>query len=424
MPLTRVTLFFPFGSADEKVGEEGSTLLVTRWMGSGSEKHPSMNSMEQAYMSFGATVTTRIYPQFTIVSVESPSDTFLQSWKLALEEVRQPNFAEADLQTVRTGSIAMKRSVLSTWHLAGRQLATAAIYAGTKEASAEVGTEAGLNSLSGDRLKTIYKETFKKGPAAILATQSISLATENEIVQSVANWSSSFSPSKIKPVQPKGRNIILIDRPGSTQAYLFFAKAGPAPGTEDHALAAIGTQILGSNGGNSSILYDELRAKRGLTYHASMQLSKVPNRQVFIGATFGSNEKLGELAHLYVAEWEKFYNRHDTSLADLQQADFAYRSMRARESETISDQMKTAAETFSVTGDIKTIWVTPVITEEKFEAAKAKWLSPKDFTLVVLGDKDKVKEILEKAIGPVGKTKILPEESDWDAVSQAVKELL
>jgi zinc protease len=423
MPLTRVTLYFPFGAGDEKPGEEGSTLLISKWMDSGSQKYPSMNKLNQANLGLGATITTQVHPRYTTVSVESPSDTFIEAWNLALEKVRHPYFAENELATARSTSFSLKKTVLNTWNLAGRQFAAAVAYAGSKEAHADVGTETALRSLTSDRLKIIYQETFGKGPAAILATQSIAPAAEKEILQSIAGWKSDFTLTKPKPIQPQGRNLIIVDRPDSTQAYLFFIKAGPFPGTEEQALAAIGTQILGSNGGNSSILFDELRAKRGLTYHASIQLTKSPKLQMLIGVTFGSNEKLEELAHLYLTEWEKFYANNSTSLFDLQQSDFAYRSMRARESETIADIMKTAAETFSVTGDVKPIWVTPQITQKKYEAAKTKWLSPEDFTLLAFGDKTKVKEILEKAIAPTRNTIILSESSDWDAVSQAVSEL-
>ncbi|MFZ4402511.1 MAG: hypothetical protein ACOYOK_00275 [Pseudobdellovibrionaceae bacterium] len=69
---------------------------------------------------------------------------------------------------------------------------------------------------------------------------------------------------------------------------------------------------------------------------------------------------------------------------------------------------------------MRPIWSHPVITQASFNAAKAKWLMPNDFTLLVLGDSTKIKSTLEKAIGPVSDVQVLPPDSDWNDVSKAV----
>lgn len=419
MPLLRAALYFPFGSGIEKDGEEGATLLLTRWMDFGSQRR-SMEDFGKASLSLGAAIETTVNPRYTLVTVEAPVSQFMKAWELALEKVRTPKLAPADLETVRAGVISAKKSRLMTWSTAGRQLGTAVLYSGKPEAHSEFGTEQALNSLNAEQLQKHYSTTFARGPAVVLVSQSVSADMESAMRKSVDGWTVAFQKVKSEPVSRKGRHLLIVERPGSSQAYLFFVKAGPIPGTDEHALTSIGTQLLGSNGGNSSILYDELRAQRGLTYHASMQTAKNPNKQTLFGVTFGANENIGELASLYLSEWQKFYNRNDIPEADLQEAFVAYQALRDRETETLADLIRSAAETMSVTGETKSIWAQPKIDQRAYNQAKAKWLALDDFTLLVLGDSSKIKESLEKALGSVRSTKVLPADSDWDAVSKAV----
>lgn len=420
MPLIRAVLYFPNGAGDEARGEEGATLLVTRWMDFGTKKNPSMSSLNQLFQGLGANVESSIYPRFTLISVEAPEETFVESWKLTLEKIKEPQFLEEDLKSIRDGLMSSKQSRLNTWHVAGKQFANAVVYAGSKDAHSEFGTANALMSLSGNKLKEIYNHTFAKGPSAILVSQSLSSEQEKNIVESTKGWGRASIKSDARPIPQKGRRIIIVDRPGSTQAFIFFVKNGPTTGTEEHALTSIGTQILGSNGGNSSLLFDELRAKRGLTYHASMQTAKVPNKQLIIGVTFGANEKLGELTSLYLDIWKRFYNTNDFSVDTLKQADMAYRAMRDRESgDTVADILKTAGETFSVTGKVNPIWILPNITSEKFNEAKKDWLSPNDYTLIALGDPSKIQAVLEKSVEITKPTQVLKADSDWDAIDIA-----
>lgn len=422
MPLIRAVLYFPNGSGDEAKGEEGATLMLSRWMDYGTKKNPDMSSLNQLFQGLGASVESTIYPRFTLVAVEAPTETFLESWKLALEKIREPQFSEENLKTIRDGIMSSKQARLNTWHVAGKQFASSVVYAGSKDAHSEFGTTNGLMSLSASRLTEIYNKTFAKGPSAILVSQSLSTDQEKVLIESTKGWAQSSKASASSPVMQKGRRIIIIDRPASTQAFLFFVKNGPVPGTEEYALTSIGTQILGSNGGNSSLLFDELRAKRGLTYHASMQTAKVPTKQLIIGVTFGANEKLAELTSLYLDIWKKFYNTSDFSMDTLKQADMAYRASRDRESgDTVADILRTAGETFSVTGQVKPIWALPNITSDKFNQVKKDWLSTEDFTLIALGDPNKIQLALEKSVGVTKPTQVLKADSDWDAVDMAAQ---
>lgn len=421
MPLVRVVLFFPFGSGDEKFGEEGQTYALMRWMQMGTQKQ-NLSAFNQSKQALGVTISLDVTPAYSTATIESPIETFEDSWKLLLEQLREPALNPKDFAGVRAQISSERKNRLSDAFVALKQLGGAAIYAGTKYAQFDIGTESGLANASEKRLKELYSKTVEAGPAAVLVSQTLPKKSEKIIQASISKWRSHYLPERPTPEKVAGRQLFIVDRPGSTQAYIIFMKDGPAPGTRDYAMLTIGTQLFGSNGGNSSILFDELRAKCGLTYHASFQTSPAVDRFFMMGVSFGANEKLGDLVSGYVNEWTKFYEKKTFSLEELKMAETAARAMRDRRIyETMGSVMTNAVRTFSVNGNVKPVWTIPDIEIDEFIDVKSRWLSPANLKIVVLGDVKSVRPILEKSLAPLNDVNILSENSDWDAIVAAIK---
>jgi predicted Zn-dependent peptidase len=420
MPLMSASLFFPFGCATESKEFAGAAHLLKQWAPLGTQKY-SKTEIAQKKAQLGAQFEFEISTQFSTLTVEAPQNDFLEAWNLALEIFRKPKLSDTDLETIRVGVINSKANRLSDWVTAGVQLGKAVAYAGTAQACSEYGTEHALKTLTSIQLKRFHQDTFFKGPSAILLSDNISGQLEKSIRASLVGWTAPYEPRKTQPFLRNGKNMIIVERPESTQSYLFFVKPGPIPGTKDHALVSLATQILGSNGGNSSILFDELRAKQGLTYHASISTSRRPHLDTIFGITFGSNENIEALASGFLKHWSNFAQKTDFLLDDLKEASLAEAANRNRKTgETIAQLLATAAQTYSVTMDVKPIWATTPVSIAEFNAAKSKWLQANDFTLLAFGDSTKIREPLTKALGKVMDLKILPENSDWDMISNAV----
>jgi predicted Zn-dependent peptidase len=93
--------------------------------------------------------------------------------------------------------------------------------------------------------------------------------------------------------RPKGRKLLLVDKPDATQAY--FALGGPGYAMGDRVTAAASAMNTLFGGRFTSWLNTELRIKRGLTYGASSSARTWAAGGLFSVSSYTKNDKIGEM---------------------------------------------------------------------------------------------------------------------------------
>lgn len=415
MPLTRAGIMFPFGSADEPVGTRGSTALIFDWL------LASTSQTDEQMLTLGAVKDIQIEPHYTLVSLEAPQEHFLEAWAGLIRRLKAPAFREDYFEPIKRKLIAAKRSRLFAPLSLFKQFSYSALYSGTPEANCHLGIENEILSLSNDQAKAIYQKTFGKGPAVIfIPSKGVESGIESAISKSTTGWASTLKPSKSPNPLIKGRHVVIVDRPGSKEAYLTFVKASPEANTSDYFYTMLATEVLGGNGGNASILGRALRQEKSLTYHASLQTSRRAHRPMILGLTFGPNDKIEELAKGYLDLWSSFAKQEFTNLSQLELAEKVVKSTAMRENETLADIFKNAAEVYSVSGSRDFPWKPESIDLKRFNEAKTKWLSTDDLKIVAIGDRRVLATTLVKVFGFGSKLHILPQNADWETINDAL----
>jgi predicted Zn-dependent peptidase len=92
---------------------------------------------------------------------------------------------------------------------------------------------------------------------------------------------------------PNGKTCLLIDKPDATQAYFVLGMPGFAMGDDISAAAQVMNTLFG--GRFTSWLNTELRIKRGLTYNTNSQFQQWRNAGIFTASSYTKNDKIGEM---------------------------------------------------------------------------------------------------------------------------------
>lgn len=413
MPLMRVGMLFPFGSADESTGVRGSTALVFEWLLMSTAKG------DEELLRAGAIKDIQVEPHFTLVSLEAPEERFLKAWTPFLERLRSPAFDDSFFEATKKKLIATKRSRLFAPLSLFRQFSYAALHSGSLEANCHLGVESEILSLTPDQARSLYQKTFGKGPAVVFVPSAKGEALRPTL-EGTKGWAAAFTPSMSQAPSRRGRRIVIVDRPGSRENYLVYIKTPPAPDSLEYFYAMLATEILGGNGANSSILGDTLRRERALTYHASLQTARRAHKPIILGLTFGPNEKIADLAAGYLELWDRFIEEEFTDLERLHLAEKVIEANVLRENESLSDLFKGAVEAYSAVGSSSPPWKSEPISLKRFNEMKAKWLSTSDLTVVAIGDRRVLMNPLIKVFGYRSKLHVVSMNSDWDAVSDVL----
>jgi zinc protease len=100
-----------------------------------------------------------------------------------------------------------------------------------------------------------------------------------------------------------GPRIVVVDLPGAGQAAVAAAVRGPRRADPDFYPLAVVNSVIG--GGQNGHLFQEIRAKRGLSYGANSSLGARVDGGLLSAATQTKNESAAEVVDLVLAEFNR-----------------------------------------------------------------------------------------------------------------------
>lgn len=149
------------------------------------------------------------------------------------------------------------------------------------------GTADRVGSLTRDDALLAWLQASRRDNVIIAANGDI---TEEEL-QRFAERVSAGLPSEAPlpqempaPKAPRGRNLVLVDKPERTQTQIYIGGLGTHPRDRDHHALVLGNTIFG--GTFSARLMREIRSKRGWSYGASSRLGRDRAREAWSMWTF------------------------------------------------------------------------------------------------------------------------------------------
>jgi predicted Zn-dependent peptidase len=137
------------------------------------------------------------------------------------------------------------------------------------------GDEESLAKITAADVRDYYASYFGGDRLVIGVAGDFDTATIVEKLSAAfTDWpaASAALPAVQAPVPSSGRNILLIDKPGTAQSYFWIGNVGVGIDYVSRAELDIANTLFG--GRFTSMLMDELRTKAGLTYGASSSLQR------------------------------------------------------------------------------------------------------------------------------------------------------
>jgi len=149
------------------------------------------------------------------------------------------------------------------------------------------GTLGGVRSVTGDMLRTIYRQAVVSENFVLAFAGDISEERAHGIAETLgAAVSAGAAPPDTtgEPSVPAGRRLVFVDKPERTQTQILIGGLGSHPSDPDHFALVIANTAFG--GTFTARLMQEVRAKRGWSYGAYSSLPYDRRRQAFSLWTF------------------------------------------------------------------------------------------------------------------------------------------
>lgn len=402
LPMVVLRLVFPTGTAADSDSEPGATYVTSRMLDRGAGSRTSLE-LSMALQELGAGLGTWCEQDICALSLRLLRPQLEPGLKLLADVLLRPRLVEDELfrlkqelsgqaiqrraEPAQVAQLALKAAVFGS-HPYGRPL---------------LPLPPQIEGLTPARLKEQHARLYRPDGVILLAAGDISVQELRPLWEPVfSSWHGGprAASAPLPPLPPSAPRLVLVDKPGATQAVIKVGHLGPPRATVDYPALELLNTILG--GSFTSRLNQNLRERNGFTYGIRSSFFMRRDAGMFIVSTQvdaeaalpALREILHELSEIRVGLVTK---------TELKRARRVIIEDLPGQAETISALTDTYAD-LAIAGlpmDSQNALADAVQTlpPEAIRDAARRYLHPDAATLVLVGDLSRLRAPLEAVYG-------------------------
>ncbi|NNC58378.1 MAG: insulinase family protein [Erythrobacter sp.] len=410
VPVTRVAISFNAGSAADPVAKRGLESLAMSLFDEGTKSRSSKEIAEERER-LGAVISTGGGADRSTFTLTALSANLAPSLDLLTDIVRNPAFAEPELERVRTQVITGIKQQMRTPQGIAAMTLTPLIYGSESPyGDSGQGTVETVSGITRADLVTFKDSWIRPDNGALFVVSDMSLAELTpSLEKSFGKWKAPARPKGRKDFSttvdaPEGSRIVLVNRPNSPQSFIYGGLL-----TEARAQDANIVDLLNANnalGGNFlARLNMNLRETKGWSYGVRGGVAQREESVAYLVSAPVQADRTGDSLAEVIREISEFTSSNGVSEEELVrivnnevfelpgQFETAGAVLNAMQNNVLygrpMDYYEGLAETYR--GQ----------TRESLDAAARGAIDIDRFTWVVVGDASKVRPQLEKIGLPI-----------------------
>lgn len=316
LPIMNAQLVIAGGAAADPAGRAGLAGMTANLasQGAGGRSAPEIARTLEA---LGAGIGGGAGADATTLFVSAPTASADQVGAVLADVVERPTFAEEEVTRSRTQAVnGLRVNLRQPGPLASLVLNRLA-FGGAPYGSPASGTPETIGALTRDEIVAFHDRWWRPDNAALIITGG--MEPEEAFAYAERTLGGWERPAGARPTvanragaTPTPR-VIVVDLPGSGQAAVAAAVRGPRRSDASYYPLAVVNSIIG--GGQNGHLFQEVRAKRGLSYGAYSSLGARVDGGLLSATTQTKNESAAEVVALVLAEFDRLKTEAATEQA-------------------------------------------------------------------------------------------------------------
>jgi zinc protease len=269
LPLVAMTVFVGAGTAQDPPDRLGVAQLTADALlrGAGEWNAPGL---ARAIEDLGGTIEAAAGYDATILSADFLAEDVDAGIALLRAVLREPRLERGEIRRARDELVGQLVADLEDPSTVANQCLAALLYGAHPYGRAPKGLPATVEDIGAGDVRRFYGQWYRPNNITLTLVGDVRADQAIERLRSAFNdWPASPGgvPVRSAPPQPlHARRVLLVDKPDASQSQIRLAGIAMRRADPDLLPAQVANTMLG--GGFSSILIDELRVKRSLTYGA------------------------------------------------------------------------------------------------------------------------------------------------------------
>ncbi|CAN7286361.1 M16 family metallopeptidase [Brevundimonas sp. LjRoot202] len=306
LPIMNAQLVIAGGAAADPADRPGLAAMTANLasQGAGGRSAPEIARTLEA---LGASIGGGAGSDATQLSVSAPSASAEAVGAVLADVVRRPDFAEAEVARSRTQAVnALRVNLRQPGPLASLVL-NRLVYGAAPYGAPSSGTPDSVAALTRDEIVAFHDRWWRPDNAALIITGGMEPEAAFAFAETtLGGWERPSTPTPTvtgRAGTATAPRVVVVDLPGAGQAAVTAAVRGPRRADPAYYPLAVANAVMGS--GQDGRLFQEIRAKRGLSYGAYSTLVARAEGGALIASTQTKNESAAEVVALVLAEFDR-----------------------------------------------------------------------------------------------------------------------
>ncbi|MGP8075862.1 MAG: M16 family metallopeptidase [Thermoplasmata archaeon] len=254
-------------------GESGTARVVNKLLSSGAGRYDRV-ALARLLDGAGATLSTECAPESAEVTLWGPAADWRKLLGVLADVVLRPRFEEDDLVRVRRQlSESQLRELSQPGSRADRELFRATYPEGHPYRWSGLGDSRSVARLTRGKLRQFHRRHYTSGDALLVVTVPARLAAVEAAARTLfAGFAEEHPPPlRLPQVQTRPPRTIEVELRGRSQVEIRLGGDSITRSDPEYPAAFLANEILGGRA-QLSRLFQRVREKGGLVYHASSEL--------------------------------------------------------------------------------------------------------------------------------------------------------
>lgn len=310
LPIMNAQLVLGGGAAGDPASRPGLASMTANLatQGAGGRTAPEIaRTLEQ----LGASINGGAGADATVLGLGAPIASAEAAGAVLADVVQRPDFAPAEVERSRTQAVNRLRVNLRQPGPLAAQVMDRIAFGDAAYGAPGGGTVASLQALTRDELAANHARWWRPDNAALIITGGMTAEQGFAFAEkTLGGWTKPAGPvptvtGRAGTEVPPPR-VVVVDLPGSGQAAVTAAVRAPKRSDPAYYPLAVANAVIG--GGQNGHLFQEVRAKRGLSYGAYSSLNAMVDGGLLSASTQTKNESAVEVVDLVLAELDRLVN--------------------------------------------------------------------------------------------------------------------
>jgi zinc protease len=282
--------------------------------GAGGRTAPQIASTLEA---LGANIGGGAGADSTTLFVSTPIASAEAVGAVLADVVQRPTFDPAEVERSRVRAVnGLRVNLRQPGPIAGQVLARVA-YGDAPYGAPSGGTIASLGAMTREEMVASHGRWWRPDNAALIVTGGMTAEEGFAFAEkTLGSWARPAGAVPVTPTRagaPLPPRVIVVDLPGSGQAAVTAAVPGPRRGDASFYPLSVAGAVIG--GGQNGHLFQEVRAKRGLSYGAYASVAARRDGGLLTATTQTKNESASEVVDLVLFELDRLVSEPVTETA-------------------------------------------------------------------------------------------------------------